>query len=451
MTVNLAEIFIKDLCRLRDANMPEAVVIQAKRCLLDYLGAVLAGAKMLETKGDILLKTLGGAQKGDVTVIGFNRKVNIETAVFMNGLSSHVAELDDGVISGIVHPGAPLFSALLPVAEKEKKQGDDLIKGIVTGYEATVRIADAIQPSHKKRGFHGTGTCGAIGAALGIGAMLGFSEAQMKDALSAAAVTASGSLKVLEDGSELKPFNVGRAASGGLLAAAMAKAGFDGPEDVLSGDRGFFTMMAQSFDISHLKKQAREVFGIQKAYIKPYASCRYTHPAIEAALKIKSRYLLAPENITAINVRTYFWAVANHDHTDINGISSAKMSIPYSVAVALTTGRTGLEEFSLDHINDSQILALAKKTSVESDEYLTSLFPEKSAAIVDITTNEGICYSERIDYPKGEPENPLSNVELEHKFTSLAAYGNKPREEIQKIIETVWRIETELPNIFGLL
>ncbi len=451
MTVNLADKFIKDLYRLRDTDIPEAVVVQAKRCLLDYLGAVFAGAKILETKGEILLNTLGGTQKGDTTVIGFNRKTNIETAVFMNGLSSHVAELDDGVISGIVHPGAPIFSALLPVAEKEKITGDDLITGIVTGYEAAVRLADAIQPSHKKRGFHGTGTCGTIGAALGIGAMLGFSRIHMKDALSAAAVTASGSLKVLEDGSELKPFNVGRAAGGGLLAAAMAKAGFEGPEDALSGDRGFFTMMAQSVDLSHLEKQAKEVFRIQKVYTKPYASCRYTHPAIEAALKIKTTHSIAPENITAVNIRTYFWAVANHDHTVINGTSSAKMSIPYSVAVALTTGKAGLEEFSLEHINDSKISALTQKISVEPDEDLTSLFPEKTAAIVDITTVEGICYSERIDYPKGEPENPLSNDELEQKFISLATYGNISTKKIHKIIKTVWQIETELPHLFELL
>ncbi|NWH05800.1 MmgE/PrpD family protein [Desulfobacter latus] len=451
MTVNLTDKFIKDLCCFKDRNSPETVILQAKRCLLDYLGAAFAGAGMLDAKGKKLLQSLGGGQSRDAAVIGFNRKAGIETAVFMNGISAHVAELDDGVISGIVHPGSPIFSALLPVAEKEKVSGKELISGIISGYEAAVRLADAIQPAHKKRGFHGTGTCGTIGAAMGIGTMLGFSETQMKSAVSAAAVTASGSLKVLEDESELKPFNVGRAASGGFLAAIMAQAGFNGPDDVFSGDRGFLHMMGSSYDLAQLENSVNGVFKIEKVYIKPFASCRYTHPAVDAVLRIRTEHPISPETIASVKVKTYFWAVANHDHTTISGPSSAKMSIPYSVAVALITGKAGLEEFSEKYVNNSEISALTQKIMVEPDEKLTELFPRKTAAIVDILTRDGNCYSARIDCPKGEPENPLSNSELEEKFISLATFGNKTPKEINKIIETVWQLETRLPELFDLI
>ena len=446
--VNLTEKIIDDLYSLSHEYFSDAVVLQAKRCMLDYLGVAFAGAEMLREKDNKLLDTLG---PGDSTVIGFDRKAGIQGAVFVNGLNAHVAELDDGVNSGIVHPGSPIFSALLPLAEKEQVKCADLLSGIITGYEAAVRIACTIQPSHKERGYHATGTCGTIGAAMGIAAMLGFSKSQMKDTLSSAAVSESGTLKVLEDGSELKPFNAGRAALAGLLAASMARAGFKGPDDALSGNTGFFSVMAEQFDLSHLERKSGAPLGIEEIYVKPYAACRYCHPAIDAALKIRSTHSIRPEDIKAVNVATYFLAVGKHDHTDIFGISSAKMSTPYSVAVALATGKAGIEEFSIEGINDSEISSLAKKVVVCSDDELTALFPNKCAAVVEVTTNDGICRTERIDVPKGEPENPLSDDELKEKFMSLAAYGNKSREENREIIQIVWDMEKELHNLFLLL
>ncbi len=449
MTSNITSTFIDGLYDLSRAAFPSAVVHQAKRCLLDYLGATLAGARMIQERGDKILDLLGTTQGSDAAVIGFNRKAGLQTAVFMNGLSSHVAELDDGVRFGMIHPGAPIFSTILPLAEKESIDGKDFLTGIITGYEAAVRIACAVQPSHYSCGYHPTGTCGAIGAAAGAAAMLGFSETQMKDALSAAAVTASGSLKVLEDGSQLKPFNVGRAASAGLLAASMAKAGFKGPDDVFSGNSGFFSMMAQSFDVTCLEKQ--KLMGIQKVYVKPYASCRHTHPAIEAVLKIRSNSGVLPANIKSIKVSTYQGVIGKHDHRKIKGCSSAKMSIPYSAAVAWVTGMAGTEVFGEKYVNDPEIIALTEKVQVCPDDRLTALVPNKRAAIVDITTFDGSCHSERVDYPKGEPENPLSNDELEQKFISLATYGNISTKKIHRIIKTVWQIETELPHLFELL
>src|SRR3989339_1032037 len=122
MTDNLTDKFIDTLYHLSHTDFPDIVVLQAKRCLLDYLGATFAGARMMKEKGDELLKYLNDTQS-DATVIGFNRKASLINAVLMNGLSAHIAELDDGVRFGVLHPGSPIISALLPVAEKEKVEG----------------------------------------------------------------------------------------------------------------------------------------------------------------------------------------------------------------------------------------------------------------------------------------------------------------------------------------
>jgi 2-methylcitrate dehydratase PrpD len=450
MNANLTDQFVDDLYALSKVEFPDKVVHQAKRCLLDYLGVAFAGAQMMREKGNKLINEMGVASS-DVAVIGFGKKTNVQSAVFINGLTSHIAELDDGVRFGMIHPGSPVFSALLPIAEKNNVGGNDLIRGIVIGYEAEVRLACAIQPSHYNRGHHPTGTCGTIGAAMGLAAMLDYSRDEMKNALSSAAVAAAGTLKVLEDGSEIKPLNVGHAALSGVLAAFMARAGFKGPDDVLSGPAGFFSMMSDKFDAAQLLPPKNHDFAVERGYVKPYAACRHAHPAIEAVLKIRSANDLHADLIQGISVITYRGVIGKHDHTTICGISSAKMSIPYALAVALLTGKAGIEEFSSELVNNPDILALTAKVSVSADDKISALVPQQRAAIVEVVTSSGDRYSERVDYPKGEPENPLTQRELESKIISLALYGNKSQAEIETMIGIVWNLENKLPNLFRLL
>lgn len=450
MSINITDQFIDDLYDLSHQDFSVSVLRQFKRCLLDYLGATIAGAFLLKDKNEKILANLGGGN-GTATVIGFNRKTNIQNAVFLNGLSSHAAELDDGVRFGMIHPGAPIFSALLPVAEKENLSSSDLFRGAVVGYETAVRLSRAIQPSHYKCGYHPTATCGAIGAAMGIAAMLRFTKSQMKATLSAATISASGTLKVLEGSSELKPFNVGQAASTGLMAAIMARSGFNGPHDSLSGSAGFFNMMSQEFDLVQLETGESKTLGIQQVYVKPYAACRHAHPAIEATLKIRLNHRLLTENISKIIISTYDSVIGRHDHKKIFGISSAKMSIPFSVAVALKTGRAGIEEFNDENINDLEICSLIEKIEIYSDKVLSKLVPGKRVAIVEISTSKGLCFNERVDHAWGEPENPLTDNEIIEKFSSLATYAHKSQTEGHKIIQIVWNLESDLQDLFEVL
>jgi len=449
MSIHSTDQFVDEIYEMSHAAFSDRVVHQAKRCLLDYLGATFAGSQMLKEKGEKVSSFLGNGQ--DAALIGFCRRATLESAVFVNGLSSHVAELDDGVRFGMIHPGAPVFSALLPVAEKEEASGMDLLRGAIVGYEAEVRLASAMQPSHYARGYHPTSTCGTIGAAMGIAAMLGFTKEEMKDALSSAAVSAAGFLKVIEDGSEIKPLNVARAAVDALLAASVAKAGFKGLDDVLFGSTGFFAMMTDEYDATKLGRDSSEPFAIEKGYVKPYAACRHAHPSIEAALHIREKAGVTAGQVKEVRVFTYRAVLGRHDHREIQGEPSAKMSIPYGFAVALITGQAGIDQFNSAHINNAEILSLAGKVVVFDDDELSALVPQQRVAIIEVFTYSGECYSKRVDYPKGEPENPLSDDELEGKFLSLARYANRAENDIHKMVGVVWASENELQTLFPLL
>ena len=447
---NLADKFIDELYELTQTSIPESAILQARWCLLDYLGVTLAGAKILEKKVCRFLDFFGFVQ-GNSTVIGIERKANLQNAVLMNGLCAHVAELDDGERVGMMHPGAPVISALLSVAEQQKISGEKLLLGIVVGYEAALRIAGAIQPSTKDRGYHATGTCGTIGAAMGIAGALGFSKAQMKDALSSAATGASGILTVIHGESELKPFNAGQAALSGLLAAFVARAGFKGPSDVLGGERGFLSVMADQVDASSLSKFDEAVFLIENIYVKPYAACRHCHSAIDAVLKIRSEHDVKLEDVQKIKVRTYRWAIGGHEHTKIEGGSSAKMSIPYSVAVAFVTGKAGLNEFLPQWFGNVEVLSLAQKVDVCSDEELTLLVPKKRTAIVEITTHDNSCYTARVDLPKGEPETLLTEEEMADKFISLARLGGVSSAHANEIKQCIFDTSLNTEKLVELL
>ena len=179
-------------------------------------------------------------------------------------------------------------------------------------------------------------------------------------------------------------------------------------------------------------------YAIMKSYTKPYASCRYTHPAVEAAIHLRNQYGLKASDIKQIDIKTYNLAVDGHDHIEIPGSYSAKMSIPYAVAAGVIYGRAGLQEFSEDMVKNEEILELTRKVHVISDEQLSKEFPEIQPAIASIMTKSGMV-SERVDFPKGEPENPLTNEEFKNRYDMLMEYAGVYTDASDSIFDTVYR------------
>ncbi len=446
---NLTDQYTEGLYQLSQQEFSPEVIKEAKKCLLDYLGVTFVGAHILKEKSKNSIDLFDS--QGDISVIGLSKKTSIQNAVLFNGIHSHYIELDDGHRVAMMHPGAPVISALLPLAQQKKITGQDFLKGIVIGYESSIRLASALQPALKQKGFHGTGVAGAVGVAAAVAIAMKFTKQQFKGAVAAASTSASGILKVIKDISELKPFNVGNAAQSGYVSAMLALSGFKGPYDTFGGTLGFLSMFSDNVKEQFLEFKETDILSILKIYRKPYAACRHCHSPIEAALIIKENYGLKIEDIKSVHVKTYFLGVAGHEHTEIVGINSAKMSTPYSIAVALTKTKAGLSEFTEEVINDNDILSLTQKVTVEADEELTTLVPQKRAAIVSVETNKGQVFTQRVDYPKGEPENPISDMELENKFISLAQYSGKTEDECKSIIDSIENIETEFHKLFYYL
>ena len=411
--MNVTDLFVDYLYGLSVSRIREEANEQARLCLLDYKGVTVAGAKMLDNQGISFLSSVF-KQGGEVSVIGFQQKTTLQNAAFLNAMCAHIAELDDGHRAGQIHLGASIISALLPVAEVEGLSEEVVLRGIVVGYEAAVRLALAVNPAHKLRGYHTSGTCGTIGVAVAIASALQFSREQMKVAVSAAAASASGLLEMQEDESELKPYNLAHAAVGGITAAYCALGGFKGPDNAIGGKRGLLSVMTENPRIQYLSEFDEPYLQIESIYRKPYAACRHAHSAIEAAITLKNLYQIDPASVSRIVIETYGMAIKGHDHKVIKGIQSAKMSVPFSVALALKIGGAGLRDYNESNLADAEVLRLTNVVDMIEDPEITSWLPNKRAAQVTIVTG-GKSYMCCVEYPKGEPENPMSESEIVDK------------------------------------
>lgn len=424
------EAFIAGLIK-KSQVIPFEVNMQARKVLLDYLGVVAGGIKYLKERHPELIEVA-------------------PNSAFLNGFAAHVLELDDGHRHGMIHLGASIVSAVLEVAVKENLKADDVLRGIVMGYEVAVRCARAIQPGHKVRGYHVSGTCGTIGSAMGIAFACNYNKEQLKSTLACAVSSAAGVLEIQEQASELKPYNTARAAYDGVLAAQIGRLAMPGPDDILGGKRGFLAALTDTPKPEFLTVFDEEGFCIEGIYQKVHAACRHCHPAIDATLDMKNDLNLKPEQIEKIEVHTYKLAVGSHDHTQILGISSAKLSTPYAVALAIVKGSCGYADYNEDNLNDYWIKNLTRKVKVVEDENLTAQSPAVRGARVTIYLKNGEKYEAPCLYPKGEPENPLTQEELESKFRGLAMYGGLSSVECDEVIGEIKKENFDLNKILRI-
>ena len=444
--MNFTESFVSYIRSFCDRDFSEEEIHQAKRCIIDWLAVSEAGAFSLGNRLDSL-KAL--SSKGKCSCFAALDRVDLFTAAFLNGFVAHEMELDDGHRRGMLHLEAPIISSLIAVSQHESLKYDDFIKGMIAGYQTMVKLASLIQPEHKLKGFHATGTCGAIGVASAVAVALGFSESEHVNAMGAATTRAAGLLAALDSPSELKPYNIAGAIEVGIRSAYMAKAGFMGPNDALDGKRGFMKVYMPDKEIK--TDSMDNVSEILRIYFKPYVSCRHCHAPAEAALELKRKNRIDWKDIKDIEVETYRLAIGGHDSNCIESVAEAKMSIPYCTAVSLFQGSCGMDSFTEEMVADDNVKALIRKVSVSEDEQLTKATPDKRGARVVVTMNSGHRFVETVENPLGEPENPMSDAMIESKYNELMEFAGVEQSRRNMLKDLVWNLEYGFDELLDIL
>jgi len=420
VTRQLAEVMAATQYRDLSPN----VVDETRRALLDWLGSALAGS--LEPPARMAQRLVAGfGASAEATVFGAPRS-SAAGAALANGVASHILELDDVHKGSTLHAAAPVIPAALAVAEREHADGRAFILAVALGYEAALRIGEAVNPDHY-RFWHPTGTAATFGAAVAAGFLLALDSKQMLDALGTAGTQAAGLWEFNADGAMSKHLHPGKAAFNGLVAADLAAAGFSGATRILEGERGFFAATARTFDHTRITDGLGTRWKITENCYKLHSCCGHTHSAIDVALDLRSR----ARDINAIRIATYAPGFEIVKELNPRTPYAAKFSLAYCVAAALAEGRVGLEQFAPerfgpDGVRHSAIASLLGRTQISVADDLTARYPAAWPARLAIELSDGSILSGAADYPRGNPENPVSTADLEAKFLTLVAsrFGN---------------------------
>jgi len=430
-TVGLTRALAEFLSDTAYGDLPSSVVDECYRATLDWLGSALAGA--LEPPARIAQRAARGLGPSDESTVFGAGRGSAAAAALANGVASHILELDDVHKGSTLHAAAPVISAALAVAERERAPGRAFTRAIALGYDAALRIGEAVNPSHY-RYWHPTGTAATFGAAAAAGSLLGLTSARMLDALGTAGTQAAGLWEFNADGAMSKHLHPGKAAFNGVLAADLARLGFTGATRILEGERGFFRATAAGFDPSRVTDRLGEQWKITENCYKLHSCCAHTHTAIDVALDIRARRgwtaREALDAIASVDLETYG---AGYDIVKDPNPSTpyrAKFSIAYCTAAALLEDRVGLEQFSADRFGEDgvaepAIAALLPRIRVSVRDDLTKGYPARWPTNVVVTLRDGTVERGMNDFPRGNPEYPVSTETLENKFVRLIAprYG----------------------------
>ena len=391
----------------------------AKLCFLDWLGSVYAGKGARPAMAMLLVaKSLGGSP--EATLLPDGSRSSAFMAALVNAAASHVVEMDDLHKASILHPAASVIPAALAMAEREGASGAEFLAAVVVGYETAIRVGEAMGPSHY-RFWHTTGTCGTFGAAAAVAKILGLSMPEVVMALGSAGTQAAGLWEFLSDGAMSKQLHPAKAAADGLLAALLAEQGFTAATRIFEGEKGFCRAMAQEFDLGRLTKGlGSDPPRILSTSFKAHAACYHIHSAIDAVLEIRHKLSPKPSDVAKLQISLYPEALDLLEKIEPGDPYAAKFNIPFCVGTALVYGQVGLSAFTNDRLGDPKIQEVVKRISLIRDAELGKVYPDRWPAVVEVTTKAGQSHAARIDYPKGDPKNPMSQEELVAKFHNLA-------------------------------
>lgn len=428
---------------LNYTHLSQTTQESAKKCILDWLACCIRGSQ--ELPSEILqnwVRSIGGYPQSTI----FSRQpwqAPPALAALANGAASHSLDNDDLHNASIIHLGTVVVPTALAVAEQIGSSGSDLICSIVAGYEIGARVGEAVNPDSYSF-WHTTGTAGTFGAAAAAAKLLNLDANKTVQCFGSAGTQAAGLWEFLRDGAMSKTLHAGKAAMNGILAAQLAHHGFTGAQQILEGPKGFCFAMTPNADLTKLTEQlSYEHFKIDDNSFKPYACCKHCHAAINAVLCLCDQHKLAYNDICSIQVKTN--AVADNlvNNPSPENEYGCKFSLQYCVAAASRYHQVSVDEFSPNKAADKELRRIMKNVTVTIDPQLDTEYrrnPQKWSADVLITALSGDTYRKFIKYPKGDPQNPFTYQEAEHKFWTLTQ-GIYPPATVERLISLIANLE----------
>jgi 2-methylcitrate dehydratase len=430
----LEQKFAEFAISIRYEALPTDVIASAKRVLLDTLGCAFGsvGSEPANIAETTIRKTFGDGDTA--TVIGYSRPATAEGALFVNGVLVRSLDLNDTYIgTEPLHPSEVLPTALA-LCEENGRSGRDFIEAMVTGYEASMRVNDAI--SFIERGFHPL--CAAsYGIPLIAGKIWGLPKEAIANAVGISGARGFTSFVVNSGAiSMMKAMGLAATAADGVFATRLAAQGFTGPSGTLEWLASKMKPTKEGFAVD--LEPAR--YRLPRVAFKRFPVQIELQAVAEAGASLSSKVKGRAQDIRAITVETYpgiIERVADAAKFRPQTKGTADHSLPVCLAMALLDGDVTVAQFEKDRWRAQDVLALVDKTTVKPGESLIAKLPKGRGANVEIVFTDGQSLREAVEVPEGDPARPLSRSSLERKFMNFAVpvVGKAGAERVMSLVD----------------
>ena len=428
--MSLTRSLVEELWQWCRDEPDDADLRAVRQLLLDHVAVatfgsrVPAGARFREH----VMHDLGGGGGPTLPIVGTTARTSAVHAAMANSVAAACFEFDDTHTAGSLHPGSVVFPAAMAAAAISGCDRRTFVWSVIVGYEVMCRVSRALDPhAHRARHFHPTATAGHFGAAAAAAVCLDLDVDGAVAALTLAGTAAGGSMQFVEEGGITKQVHPAFAVQRGVTGAQLAARGFPGVADPIGGRRAF--LAAQSGEpkperlLADLGTARHE---IRNTGIKPYPSCRNTQSPLDALLALIARHGLTAHDVQSITfglikpgIATVFEPPARRRRP--MSLADAQFSMPFVAAVALVDGQVGVAQFEPERITDPALHPLMDRVSCVHDPALDDRYPAQWPAWVRAETTAGTQLQSSVEHPRGDPENPLSDAELDRKVADLTA------------------------------
>jgi 2-methylcitrate dehydratase PrpD len=426
---------------LRFDKIPGDVIARGRDCIIDTIAAASYGAQFPWSRLVIDYAQRYGSG-GPCSIFGFpDAKVQAPYAALANGALSHAFEQDSVRDPGAgSHPGATVLPALLAAAEETGVDGKKVMTAYVAAVEVMFRIALSSHHSPEHVGFHAPGLTGTYGSAIAAGIVYGLDAKQLMHALAIAGSMSSGLLAFSKSkgGAMVKRLHLGRASEGGILAARLAGAGYEGPETILEGKFGFLDAYGVAADCEPelLTRGLGSEWEVRRICLKRYAAHINAHTPVQTLRELMAEHKFTASEVTHLLVEGSERLLTHHNIPEPADILKAQYSVPFCVAIALFRDPDDPRSFDESAVQDPAIRAVARALELKQRAGEGSV----RSSTVTVTLKDGRKVSKRGDVYKGMPADPLSRDELKRKFMLLTGGANDAAsaarfERLEKIAE----------------
>lgn len=402
----------------KERSLPADVIEKAKHHILDTFAAMVSGSELPPGKAALVLAR---AQAGRpvATVIGSNIVTGPMDAALVNGVLAHSDETDDSHGPSQSHPGASVVPAAFALGEDVGVTGEHYLRAVTLGYDIGTRLTMALGAidfrNDTRRSTHSF--AGNFGSAAAAGCIAGLAAQQMRWLLDYASQQTGGYAIWERDTDHIEKGFVfaGMPARNGVTAALLVRSGWNGVDDVFSGDDNFFQVNApRKGDPSGLIDKLGERYEVVNTDIKKWTVGTPIQAPLDAVENIRKKRPFEADDVKSVTVRLAPSVGSVVDNRDIPDIC-----LQHMIAVMLLDKTASFRAaHDKPRMKDAAVLRQRSKVTYVADAELTRLLPVR-VAVVEVTFNDGNRLSERVEAVRGTVRNPMTRQEVVDKARDL--------------------------------